>query len=73
MMRHHKHYENIDDELLPEESYNDELNIEELEEKENQKLSKHKNARKSIEEYLEKKRIEKEYKDLFDDDYLSDE
>ena len=67
-MRHSKNYESLEDEVLPEDGAIDEI-IEEVEKEEHlHQTGKHKNARKSVEEYLENKRIKRQYRDLFSDD-----
>lgn len=73
-MRHSKTYEGLEEENLPEESKIEEL-IEEVEKEKNlRQTTKHKNPRKSVEEYLEHKRLKRQYRDLFSDDFdLDDE
>lgn len=71
-MRHSKTYEGFEEEQLPDEQIDD--IIEEVEkEQHTSQTGKHKNARKSVEEYLEHKRLQRQYRDLFSDDMDLDE
>tara|TARA_Y100001001_G_C7902457_1_gene272167 strand:- start:493 stop:729 length:237 start_codon:yes stop_codon:yes gene_type:complete len=73
-MRYSKSYEQLDDDYMPDEQPVDEtLDIDELEADTGSKAQRRRNARKSVEDYLERKRAKRQYKDLFDDEYDFDE
>jgi hypothetical protein len=75
VMSHTRSYEYLDEENFGDDFTDISDNAEVLDDIENaaiQKASKRKNARKSVEEYLEHKRLKRQYHDLFDDDCLDD-
>lgn len=68
-MRHSKSYENLDENLFEEGM--DANNIDEfVSDVESKGLkTRHKNARKSVEDYLLHKRLRRQYRELFDDEF----
>lgn len=73
-MHRHGLGESYEPEFLPEDRYDEDIDFSEIEEDEIKKHGKagRPHARRSVEEYLEHKRLRERYKELFDDNFGGD-
>lgn len=73
-MHRHGLGEHYEPDFLPEDRYDEDIDFSEIEEDEIKKHGKtgRLHARRSVEEYLEHKRLRERYKELFDDTFGED-